>query len=69
MIKLIILTNKYFYFVGVEYEIDNDLLAILRNTYIDRISLQLLQNTTFLRRQVIDMYAFVKKWRGLFLKK
>ena len=58
---IIFITNKYYFLIGVHYEIDNDLLTILRKTYVDRISLQLLENTTLLRRQLLDMYASVKK--------
>ncbi|OIT30099.1 hypothetical protein A4A49_13833 [Nicotiana attenuata] len=45
-----------------------DLLDTLRKTYVDRISIQLLQVTTFIRQQFLDMYAAIKVRMLQFLK-
>ena len=64
-----IIFYKYFYFVGVDYEIDSDLLVILRKTYVDRIYLQQLKHHSTSTTSSRYVCICKKKWTVLFLKK
>lgn len=48
------------FLLGVYYKIDNDILAILKKTYVDQLFVQHLQNTTFIRQQLLVMHTTIR---------